>query len=229
MKPQEVPRPRSGREYVIGPYVFSTKKSATEYVREILHSSTLEQPLEGEAFTLIRSLLDLHHAAETKIGVGVASIEVRIIEFGSRGFWITRTDGTMTDFSYRTALNGAPTLKANAQAALRWEVHSQIEEFRESVFRDGPVTCPLTGQTLTHDTAHVDHADPPFAELAENFAALAGGWSALEVKCADGPGCRRYLKDQELGEVWRQHHQLAARLRVVHRDANLARSRGVSV
>lgn len=220
---QDIPRPRTGRECVIGPYSFPTKKAATEQIRTVLHSSELEQPLVGEALTLIRSLLSLHHEAEMKIGSGVRSIEVRIIEFGSRGFWITRTDGTMTDFSYRTAMSGAPTPKANVQAALRWEIQHQIEAFRDDAFKDGMIRCPLTGQVMTRGMANVDHAEPTFAEMAENFAAVTGGWSALEVECEEGPGCRRLLRDRELGETWRRYHQQVARLRVVHRDANIAR------
>jgi hypothetical protein len=211
-------------ERIIGPFAFPTRKEAETRIRAILHESNLHEPLVGDEFALIRALLDLHHDAKTKIGAGVVSINVRVIEFGARGFWITRTDGSSIDFSYRTALNGAPTQKTLVQQALRWEIQDQIEEFRAEAFADGPVTCPLTHQPLSQSTAEIDHI-VPFADLITEFVPAVGGWLVLQVECVGETGCRRQLVDREIAQTWQDLHKATAQLRVVHKSANLARYR----
>lgn len=210
---------------IIGPYKFPTKKSAEEAIKEVLHGSPLNTPLTGEAFGLIRALLDNHHDAAAKIGAGVSQIEVRIIEFGARGFWIVRVDGSAVDFSYRVALNGAPSSRANVTAALRWEIQDQIDRFRDEAFSKGAVVCPLTNQPLHRGNAHVDHVTD-FAEMADKLVEAVGGWDALEVECVGETGARRQLKDRQIAQVWQLYHERMATLRLVHKSANLARRRG---
>lgn len=212
------------REKVIGSFSFPTRKAAEAAIREILHVAELKQPLVGNERDLIEGLVYCHPTASEKIGAGIESIDVRVIEHGARGFWITRVDGTAVDFSYRKALDGAPNYRQTVLSALRREVKDQVNEFRRAWFaeNDDP-RCSLTGQVLTMGPeAHVDHWDPSFAELANDFVSALGGWDQIPIKPA---GVGQELADENHRVIWLYVHQQRARLRVIHRSANLARNR----
>lgn len=214
------------REKVIGPFVFPTRKAAEQEIRRILHGSEPGHPLEGDDLALITGLLGCHPRATQKIGCGIRTIEVRRIEYGSPGFWITRIDGTGDDFSYRTALNGTLSRKAAVRAAMRHAIRPQVDAFRRSHFdqhadADGTVLCPLTGLRVRTSGAHVDHIEP-FAELADRFVETCGGFEAIRLGTSrDHPGPA--LTNPVQRDVWQAYHAQTARLRVVHASANLAR------
>lgn len=216
-------------EKIIGPFTFPTRKAAEEEVKRILHGTQFRQPLTGPEYDLISSLVTCHPESETKIGSGILSIEVRQIEFGHPGFWITRTDGSSLDFSYRKALDGAPSHRQQVHAALRWAVRYQIDAFRVETFTlysddYGQVTCPLTDEPITTSNAHVDHIIP-FRVLVEHFVStIIGGYNKVIVKPSEehaGPE----LVNVDQRNKWRLYHSHLAQLRIVYPSANLARYR----
>lgn len=77
---------------------FRTKAAALRHFRAMLHHSIpLDQRLLGE-------LLALHPRAAEKVGPGVEHFYVAGAAYGSRCFYVKRTDGTRTDFSYLKCL-----------------------------------------------------------------------------------------------------------------------------
>jgi len=214
-----------GREKVIGPFTFPSRKAVEASVRSILHQTPLRRPLAGPDAELITALVHCHPDAGEKIGVGISSIDVRIIEQGSRCFWITRTDGTLIHFSYKAALDGAPSVRQQVHAALRVAVKDQINTFRGEWFTCNPQpVCELTHQRLTMGPdAHVDHHDPTFAELANTFINIFGGVDKIRLQPSDAGGTE--MADRTQLAAWSWYHQQNARLRVIHRSANLTRFR----
>lgn len=212
----------------IGGFIFATKKAASDAIRQILHTTQHRTPLAGDAAELIHALLGQHPDAAEKIGPGVASIEVRAIDYGKPGFWVTRTDGTTCDFSYRRALSGAEPHPAQVKRAMRSAVRDQIDEFRATAFEQagGVITCPLTAQRLEPGRwVHVDHI-VDFATIASVYVSIAGGYDQIRVESFlthPGPA----LIEPWLS-TWRQFHAEHAQLRVVHKSANLARYKKVS-
>lgn len=205
----------------IGPYPFRTKGEAEQEVRRILHESPMREPLHGYEYDLIRSLVDMHHEAAVKIGCGVDSIYVDIVEYGSRGYWIKRTDATVIDFSYKRALR-KPTARADAAAAMRREIMPQISEYLSLAFANaGTVSCPVTGQKLRRGDGHVDHVIP-FASIAHDFLMHQGlTWDDVQV-CSNGIGCA--MTDRDLARSWQDWHREKAVLRFIHASANLRRA-----
>lgn len=214
-----------GREKVIGDFTFPSRKAAEESIKAILAGAALQTPLVGDEDALLRGLVACHPAAAEKIGPGIRHIDVRIIEYGQRGFWLTRVDGSSTDFSYRKALDGAPSHRTLVLGALRREIRGQVEQFRADYFATDPNPwCELTDQPLFNNPdSHVDHIRP-FVEIAEEWVRQAGGWDRLETKPADD-GIGRILADRAAAVDWRGWHARHAHLRVIHRSANLARHR----
>jgi hypothetical protein len=211
-----------------GARVFPSKSAAKAEFRRILNSYPENQPLTGEDDVLVRLLLEdgYHPEADEKVGAGIASLTVRRTRHSTKCFWIHRVDGSVADFSYLVALDGAPSAEKTARAALRWEIEEQIASFRASqapALAAGLVRCGLCGEVLPTTDLHVDHAEPTFDELASRFAAAVGGWEALPVECVGPTG--RQLADRGNGEVWQVFHRQTARLRLTHQQCNLARRR----
>jgi hypothetical protein len=207
---------------MLGGRTFATIGAAKLAVREILNSWPTGSPLTGEADVLVRDLLSRHPEAALKIGCGVESIGIRPVveQYASRGFWITRTDGSGTDFSYLKCFS-PPTRAAEAKEGFRTAVRPQIRDFRDLVFANGLVVCPITGEVLTETTCQVDHEPPlTFEALVKDFL---GDIDPAEVDVnptEDGSTVTR-IADPEIEKLWQNYHRTYAKLRVVSIEANL--------
>jgi hypothetical protein len=104
---------------------------------------------------------------------------------------------------------------------MRQAVLDQKFAKRDAEFAKGDVRCPVTGDLLTTETAHVHHSDPEFVELADDFAEMMGGYDRIEVSAGDGAIGRR-LASAELTAQWQQYHRETANLVVVSAQANLS-------
>jgi hypothetical protein len=216
--------------YLLGSRAFGSKAEAKAAFGRILRTYPDDVPLAGDDAELVFLLVyeGRHPQTAEKVGPGIAEIVVRPSGYGTRGFWLRRVDGSMVDFSYRTALDGPPRPEVTVRAALRWEIDDQIATFRDSVRRravHGMVICGLCGQPVDIGTGHVDHAAPTFHQLAARFARATGGWAALAVECVGATG--RRLVDRQLAQVWWHYHARTARLRLTHARCNLTRGRSL--
>jgi hypothetical protein len=214
--------------HVLGPREFASKAQAQAEFRRILNDHPDNTPLRGDDAELVALLIHEGRHPETvqKIGPGIAEVLVRRSDYGTRGFWLLRVDGSLVDFSYLTALDGAPSPERTARAALRFEIADQTIAFRDSQVRiacGGLLACALCAQPVTPDAVHVDHAEPTFDDMATQFAAAVGGWQRLTVECVGATG--RRLADRGLAQVWHRYHAHTARLRLTHARCNLTRGR----
>jgi hypothetical protein len=215
--------------YVLGPREFASKAQAQSEFRRILNDNPDNTPLRGDDADLVALLIHEGRHPETveKIGPGIAEVFVRRSGYNTRGFWLLRVDGSLVDFSYLTALDGAPSPERTARAALRFEIADQIIAFRDSLMRGatGGPACELCAQPVTPDAVHVDHAEPTFDDMATQFAAALGGWQRLTVECVGATG--RRLVDRGLAQVWRRYHAHTGRLRLTRARCNLTRGRSL--
>lgn len=90
----------------IGPMHFPTKGDASSHLRTMLHRYDVGDRVSAADEQVLRAALALHPEAETKIGCGIAYFSVRSAEFGTKCFWLNRTDGTTEKFSYKTCVYG---------------------------------------------------------------------------------------------------------------------------
>lgn len=206
----------------IGEIEFKTKKAATAAVREILYRYQPGDTLTDSDAEFMLGVLCRHPEADEKVGCGVSSIQVE--QNGPTvGFWLTRRDGSRTDFSFVACIT-PPTKEAEAKAAMRLEIRNQIERYRESVFaRRDETRCPIGGDTITKATCHVDHASPTFTELVRGFLTIEG--KALRdvavLPTTDG-STTTIMADRDLAARWSEYHRAHATLRTVSRAANLS-------
>lgn len=174
----------------------------------------------------------------SKIGPGVDSFlrrQNRGETYSTPGFWVRRTNGSETDFSYIAAVKGIP--KSGAQEfydACRAAVAADLKAAKRKHFKThgdelGRVPCDLTDKLITIDQAHIDHAYPTFGQLVLSFRA-ARGWqheaprSTLSLP-ADMQNATTFA-DPAVEDAFRDFHHAAAILRIVSRTENLAMSAG---
>jgi hypothetical protein len=210
------------KQIVIGDQAFATKKAATEAIRAVLYAYESGATVSDEHDAFLRGLIALHPESESKVGAGVESFQVQDNAYvNSRGFWLTRVDGTRTDFSFVSCLT-PPSREAEAKKAFRTEVRRQLEAFRDRNYKPGQVLfCEVTGEPITRETAHVDH-NPTFESLAAAFLAERGlSMSSVGVEPTRDGVMENRLADRALAEAWADYHKAHARLRIVSKKANL--------
>lgn len=210
--------------YQLADRSFPTKKAAKDHFKAILARNPRDnQPIDDPGNHDVKTLITVgkHPDSSDKIGPGIAHVFIRRNDFGTRGFWLKRVDGTEIDFSYLTAIDGRPSRQKEVKAAMRREIEDQIAQFRRSVTAS---SCEICGKDFVSSGAtHVDHAQPTFDCLAREFAETIGGWERIPVRCEGISG--RYLGDPEHATGWREFHRSSARLRLTHSACNLSRPR----
>jgi hypothetical protein len=90
----------------IGALRFAKKGDAAKFLRAMLHRYEVGDRVNAADEQVLRAALALHPEAEAKIGCGIAHFSVRSADFGTKCFWLNRTDGTTDKFSYKTCVYG---------------------------------------------------------------------------------------------------------------------------
>ena len=207
--------------YIVGGKSFRTKDDLEAYIKNILHGALIGRlASDDEAF--IADLLTNHPSAEVKIGTGVQSIRVGKTALGGRGFFVTRTDGTEVDFSYKQCVRPF-THATKVKFAFRKAIVDQVIAVKQAVFPDRYTTipCPVTGEPITYADAHVDHKPPDtFAALLQAYLSERG-WTHEDIPLVDPPnGIGKVLPD-DIAFDWAFWHSQHARLRVISAYANV--------
>lgn len=216
----------------IGGLSFATKGAAYEHFRQMLYRHEVGSTILDPDATELSWLLERHPEFQDKLGAGVKRFSLRNALYGTRCFEIVRTDGSITDFSFKSCIDGKrPSDLSEAITALRAEVADDIMQKKRAWFRDygndeGKVPCAITGARISIEEAHADHAPP------RSFGTLAIAF--LEARCitpdrafVTPPGDNQYqprMADRTLADIWRGYHHKMAVLRVVAKGANLARA-----
>jgi hypothetical protein len=213
-------------EFWIGQRRYRTKSAAQEAVRTILrrYPPGTVVDLEDDR-RLLLDLLDMHPEAEEKIGPGVEGFAVAAAERGRHpGFQVIRTDGSRLDFSYQACLR-PPSHRQQVLNVMRDEVKDDVNAYFASRRAAGTLVSDLSGAPLdTGRTAVSYFQGPPFVEIAEEFAASAGGWDAIALTPSTEPGLGRFT-DRDQAERWRGHHQQRAVLGLLSAQENQRRPR----
>jgi|SRR5580704_1730903 hypothetical protein len=90
----------------IGLHHFSKKGDAATFLKAMLHKYDVGDKVSAGDADVLRAALALHPDATKKVGVGISHFSVRSADFGSKCFWVNRTDGSSEKFSYKTCIYG---------------------------------------------------------------------------------------------------------------------------
>lgn len=88
----------------IGNMKFSKKGDALGHLKSILNSYHPEERVSAEDEAFLLEALKNHPEVNAKIGVGVDHLFVRRADYGTKCFWVRRTDGTEERFSYKSCV-----------------------------------------------------------------------------------------------------------------------------
>jgi hypothetical protein len=214
-------------KYNINGMTFKTDKSVQEYAKSILYFGAVNSILTETEFSFMYSYFEsIHHEWKLKLGNGIKSIH-RVLDKVSgkyRSFEIERVDGSVTDISYIVQNIKSPNLKNDFKKALRYVVMPQILDFKTGFFQF-PITkfCDVTGDIITFSNCHIDHYNPTFDELVNDFIHennLTNFAKILEPS-KDNQTIAK-LSDENISKLFFDYHLKNANLRVVSIKANLS-------
>lgn len=214
--------------YVVHGEEFKTLQSLREHVRAIRDSYSDDVNLAADDFAFMCDLLKRHESAEIKAGCGIREMFVRQEPLHhTRCFWLRRIDGSETDFSVEMCLRNTPESRImKFKAACRTAIKSEIIAFKEKFFaQQHSAKCPITGETITKQTAHVDHAHPwTFEQIVMAFI----NEKQIDVDTVKINGIQQdsvlenSMEDTQLERQFIEYHNQRAKLRVISKIANLS-------
>lgn len=222
---------------------FKSAKAATDHFREVLYrgpaGTVVEDPSDHDDLC---ALLERYDTAiidgPSKIGVGIDRFERRQnrgVGYTTTGFWVIRTDGTETDFSFPSAIKGEPKPEATQFAeACRNAIAEDIRKAKRRHFEahgddQGCIPCDLTEAPLTIAEAHMDHAYPAFGHLVVSFRAARGWHEAIPpgviTRPTDAQTTTTFI-EADTAAAFRKFHHAAATMRVISGKRNLSMAAG---
>lgn len=83
---------------------FKTQTEARAFLNAILKKYDIGDRVNASDAVILSAALELHPEAKDKIGSGIIGFSVRSADFGSKCFWVNRTDGTTEKFSYKVCV-----------------------------------------------------------------------------------------------------------------------------
>jgi hypothetical protein len=91
----------------IGEMAFDSKKAANIFIQELLNSQPLKVAIPEPHHSFLCALVSRHPEAAEKIGQGIKHFTVEFAAHGTICFYLTRVDGTKTDFSSGKCVKGS--------------------------------------------------------------------------------------------------------------------------
>lgn len=216
--------------YTYNDLFFRSQGKLVAHIRHILNKKyQVGQTVDNDDKAFLLDLLEDHHNPARKKGSGVKDIVIRKDpnHRSNRKFFAVRTDGTESNFSYMQCIQ-KDTLEKRFQAACREAVSEDVIAFKRAVFQKGTVTCPISEKQVAWDTCEVDHQNPDFATLVDDFILDRNiEIKSVEFLTSDDMGSfhSRKFKDESLRELFRVYHNERATMVILDRDTHKAKKR----
>lgn len=219
---------------------WKTQKAAEDHFREIRDRHPLNTPIENPSdhddLTALLERYDAAHPKEqSKIGVGIQFFDVRknyTNGGNTTGFWITRKDGSQTDFSFLWAIQGIPKPESvEFSDACRATIQNDLLDAKHRFFSEyadayGRVPCEITGNLIANDQAHLDHAYPTFGSLVITFRAARGWHHSIPTDVLTLPKDNQtttVFAQKSISDAFRIFHHAEAQMRIISKAENLSR------
>lgn len=88
----------------LGTIDFPRKGDALAHLKAMLARYDVGDKVGGADAQVLNAALHRHPDATAKVGSGVSHFSVRSADFGTKCFWVNRTDGSSKKFSYRNCI-----------------------------------------------------------------------------------------------------------------------------
>jgi hypothetical protein len=216
---------------VIGTLHFNTQTQALDYFKAMLARYRPGDSIDAIDTVHLHHLIERHVEAAQKIGCGgIARFYVERTTKGTHCFWLERTDGSRTDFSYISCIKAKPkTLYQEFAEACREAVADDLRAAKTAHFdrhgdENGRVPCDITGELLLPHESHLDHAHPmTFEVIVRGF--LASERVTLSRSILSGSQDQQFattFTDPDRAQRFRDYHQRVAQLRIIQSGLNLS-------
>lgn len=209
--------------FVTGEVNLVNKTQTKNKIRDILYKYPYDMELNTEDAEFMTDIIKMHPKADYKIGSGIECFVIRqnYKYPTTRNFWIIRTDGSETDFSYLECISPNTKL-AKFKNACRDVVKEYVIDFKCNNLTEDSV-CPITGELLK-DNVHVDHEPPNTFDVIVNNFIKENNIDVNKVKLEsynDGES-GDVFSDAILAAYFYAYHEDNAKLRLVSVKANLS-------
>lgn len=210
--------------------VFATKEAAKVFCREVLARYRNNETINEEDSQFLRDLLERHPEAHQKIGCGVKRFFRAGTGQGTDCFWLERTDGSRTDFSFISCVDArGKSLYQEFAEACRQAVQADLAEAKKRHFAEfgdteGKVRCEVTGEKVSFPEAHLDHKKPlTFQVIVTTF--IKARKIEIRPEMLSVPSDAQFVTtfaDRELEAAFREYHHSVRMLRIVKARTNLS-------
>jgi len=206
----------------VGGVAFTSKKAIVDHCRGIIRSTV--DRVEASHETFLFGLLRRHPRYDAEWG---SRIEYFVVDHdrmgGNSGLGFVRYDGRREVFSFLKCASGRDfTPFYLFTKACREAVEGSICISRSRMFSGlSVVPCAVTGEPVTEDECHVDHADPPFRDIRDAFCEVHD-WEAMAL-VSRPDGCGVMFAEPADALRFRRFHDKRAVLQITTKAANSAK------
>ena len=132
---------------------------------------------------------------------------------------IVRGDKSVIDISWVKCIEGrSATPKENLISAMRFAIEGQRLNFREKHTK--PYFCGLCSKLITDEVPEVDHYDPPFIVLANDFINQNKNVPKTFDDDKRSNNARFKKEDLDFENGWKNYHSKKAVLVLAHKKCN---------
>jgi len=210
------------QKYYIGPLEFKTKKECLTYTRNIINKlGCCIISKDHDYYNFFLDLINNHPECEFKIGVGIIFFYIRINPLFKKNYeiMIKRLDGSDIGFSWTYCCEFKErTSQFNLIKAMRYVIREDTIIFK----KNNKLICNLCSKdNEVYENYHVDHNNPSFKLLKENFLK-----TQLEVPIYfDNCKITGYTifkdVDEKFKRNWVEYHTTNCNLQILCRECNL--------
>jgi Protein of unknown function (DUF3223) len=90
----------------LGTLYFARKGDAAAHLKAMLHRYDVGDKVSADDAQVLMAAVAHHPDAAAKMGCGISHFSVRSADYGTKCFWLNRTDGTTEKFSYISCIYG---------------------------------------------------------------------------------------------------------------------------
>lgn len=198
------------------------KRELLEKSREILYRNKIDEIINEEDSIFLKYILDGHSNCEQKIGVGIKHFTTGTNFYKNKCFYLVRTDGTKTDFSFIHCINKKPK-HHDLKRACRDAIIPFTKKVRDDYFWNNEVfICPILNIEVGINETHVDHAPP------NTFIVIFNEWlktiqpDKIKLKGFADNQTRVEFADDIEKIKWIDYHNYRANLRLTSAKGNLS-------
>jgi len=88
----------------LGALQFTRRGDAATYLRNMLNRYDVGDKVTSSDSATLLAAIALHRDATALTGSGIGSFSVRSAEYGTKSFWLNRTDGSTETLSIRSCI-----------------------------------------------------------------------------------------------------------------------------